>query len=288
MIPFLIVPLKLAKKVAKTFYGLNKRISYFFPFLELQLKQSKEEMDDATYIGVILLNSLVMFVLLFILFYLIFTSYSNKALAFSFLLSVTFSILSFFYALAYPRLIVERRRLQINKDLLFALRHIIIKLRSGVPLYDTLVSISSNDYGLISEEFKDVIKMVNTGKSLDEALEVIVRKNPSKYFRKVVWQMINSIRAGVNIADSLSSIEDMIVKEQLVMLRKYGAELNTFALLYMMFSIILPSLGVTFLIVISSATSISIPYFIFYLTPLLIGIFQFMLVGMVRARRPLL
>ena len=187
----------------------------------------------------------------------------------------------------YPRLSVTRKVHKVEAYLPFGLHHLLIEVRSGVPLYNALVSIAQSKYGKLSEEFKRAVNEINTGKSEIAALEMLAKENPSLYFRRVIWQMVNALKSGADIGQTIKQIVDNLSEEQRISIKKYGAQLNPLALMYMIFCVIFPTLGITFILVISSFIGIG-----FDVQYMLIGIlvfllmFQFMLIGLIKSRRP--
>jgi len=194
--------------------------------------------------------------------------------------------LAFFYIIQYPMLIISKKIRDLDRHLLFALRHMQVQVKSGIPLFDGLVSISNGDYGLISEEFKKCVKKISTGLSETNALEELVFKNPSLYFRRVIWQITNAIRTGADLADTLDAIVDNLANEQKVAIRRYGSQLNPLSMMYMMLAVILPSLGITFLVLLSTFSGFTVSEIIFWFILTILIVFQFSFVGLVKSRRP--
>ena len=170
--------------------------------------------------------------------------------------------------------------------MLFAIRHLYIQVKSGVSLFDAMVSVSKGNYGLISKEFERAVKEIATGKDEIEALEDLSFRNPSPYFRRTIWQIINSLRAGGDIGKTLKIIANDLSEEQKVKIRKYGSQLSPMALMYLMLSVIMPTLGITFLLIFSSFTGFTMPPIFFYMVLAILAVFQFMFIGMIKSRRP--
>ena len=147
---------------------------------------------------------------------------------------------------------MRRKVRDLEKNLLYGLRHLAIQVKSGVSLFDALVSVSKQDYGILSEELAVCTKKISTGLAEDRALEELAMKNPSLHFRRAIWQIVNSMKSGTDLGDTLESIVSSISSEQRISIRKYGSQLNPMAMMYMMLAVIIPSLGITFLIILSS------------------------------------
>jgi len=287
-IPFVPFSLTMARLIVKPFYGLGNRISKFFPGLNVRLNQADIDISPREYLAIAFFAlwfwTTIIFVLLLTLSLFIILPEN-----FVYVLTVAplvIGFLAFFYIIQYPMLIISKKIRDLDRHLLFALRHMQVQVKSGIPLFDGLVSISKADYGLISEEFRNCVKKISTGLSETNALEELIFKNPSMYFRRVIWQITNAIRTGADLADTLDAIVDNLANEQKVAIRKYGSQLNPLSMMYMMLAVILPSLGITFLVLLSTFSGFAVSEIIFWFILTILIVFQFSFVGLVKSRRP--
>jgi len=191
----------------------------------------------------------------------------------------------FSYMLRFPDVKISKKEKDIGKEIVFAGRHLIIELESGVPLYNALSNISKN-YEVIGSYFKEITNKVDLGMSMEDSLTEAVELIPSDDFRRLLWQILNSIRTGSDVAKSLESTLEQITREQIIEVDKYSRKLNPFAMFYMIIAVILPTLGVTMLIVLSSFIEFELS-----LTTLLIIVFflafiQFMFLSIIKFSRP--
>jgi len=194
-------------------------------------------------------------------------------------------IVMFFYFIKAPDVIISKREKEISKEIIFAGRFIIIELESGVSLYKAMVNVSKN-YEIVGKYFKEIVDKVDMGTSLEEALNDAVEFVPSNDLRKILWQIINSIRTGSNTAKSLYSVIEQITKEQIIEVNKYGKKLNPLAMFYMIVAVILPSLGITMLIILSSFIQFQLSLTILLALAGFLGFVQFMFIAMVKFSRP--
>ena len=284
---FLPIPLEQAKKVSKVFYPLGRKLSKLFPTLNAQLDRCEIKADAGEYLSIACFVGLFWFFLTFSLLLIISKTLSaTLSLSTHLALSFLVSFVVMFYFIMYPNVLVAKKVREIEKNLLFALRHLQIQIKSGVTLFDSLVSVANADYGLVSEEFKKAIKKISTGTPEIESLEELAVKNPSLYFRRAIWQITNSIRAGSDLGDTLSAMVSSLSNEQRIAIRKYGSQLNPLAMMYMMTAVIIPNLAITFLLILSSFTGFGITEQIFWLILFGIAIFQFSFIGIIKNRRP--
>lgn len=143
----------------------------------------------------------------------------------------------------------------VERDILFAARDMIISLRSGMPLYNAIVSVSTG-YGDASAEFAKITERVQLGMPLEEAIDQTTAETRSQSFRKIMLQASVSIKAGADVVSALQSMIDELEQERIISLRKYGQRLNAIAMFYMLFGIILPSMGIAVATILTTFISI--------------------------------
>lgn len=206
----------------------------------------------------------------------------------SVLFSVLVTIFVFFLRVMYPKVYSNKRQKNIESNLIPALSDILVQLNSGVPLYTIMVNISSEDYGVLSDEFKKIVKKINAGLPQADVLEQIGESNPSVFFRRALWQISNGMRAGSDISVVIKSSIKSLSDEQIIQIQTYGNKLNPMIMFYMLASVILPALAITFLTVITSLISLSKQNTMFLFFGLFFGvvILQVMFLGIIRSLRP--
>jgi flagellar protein FlaJ len=286
-VPFVPFPIRVALKASRSFTIVGSWIEKFSPGFDLSLKQAEIELRAKEYFAIALFSFFFWFTIIFSLFAFLGKIFElQRLLLFDLLISSSISILAFVYILMYPKLIITRRLLELDKNLLYGLRYLTIQIKSGVPLFDALVSISKQNYGRLSEEFGNCVKRVSTGMPVTQALEELVLKNPSLYFRRSLWQLINSMRTGTDLGSSLDSMISSLSSEQSVAMRRYGSQLSPLAMMYMMLAVIIPSLGITFIILLSSFSGLPITKSVFWMILAFLVVFQFAFIGLIKSRRP--
>lgn len=174
-----------------------------------------------------------------------------------------------------------------EKDILFAAREIIISLRSGMPLFNAIVSVSQG-YGDSSVGFKHIVENVQLGIPLQDAIDDAITNSKSTSFRRLMIQASMSIRIGSDIIAALQTVINQLSEERVIELRAYGQRLNALAMFYMLFGVILPSMGIA----VATILTTFIPIITINVTMLAFGLFgilflQFMFLQMVRSGRPI-
>ena len=162
------------------------------------------------------------------------------------------------YSLQYPKAISSKKSREIDKDLLFAGRHLWISLKGGVPLFESMVAIAKGNYGGVSREMNKLIERVLVGESMDTAMEASMDDCPSKAFKRMLMQLVNSIRSGADVADSLEIVLDQLSREQTIGMKEYGQKLNPVVMFYLVMGIIVPSLGISVGILILSFANVQL------------------------------
>ena len=162
-------------------------------------------------------------------------------------LAILFGILTFYTSLnAFLNFPTQKSKTSarlIERDILFAARDLIISLRSGMPLFNAMASVSTG-YGQASRQFAKIIERVQLGTPLEQAIDEQIEETGSLSFKRIMLQASVSIKAGADVIAALQSIIDQLSQERVIALRRYGQRLNALAMFYMLFGVILPSMGI--------------------------------------------
>ena len=191
----------------------------------------------------------------------------------------------FLYAIRLPEVKTGQRMRELDKDLVFAGKQMLIELHGGVPLFDAMLGIT-RDYGEVSREFSKIVDRINMGDSVDVAMQQVAELNPSPAFRRVLMQLINSIRSGSDVAAALDLVLDQIAQEQVIAMKAYGQKLNPLAMFYMMVGVLLPSLGITLAVILSSFMNIALTGEILLVVAIVLVAIQYFFLSLIRTSRP--
>ena len=269
---------------AGTLNTFFQRIAKASPVLKLKLKQAGMVDKPEDFIKKTFLSAFYMTTGLVVFLFLVLAKL-NVIKGILFLVIPIIFIVMFFYMFRLPDVRITRKEKEISKEIVFAGRFLIIELESGVPLYNAMINVSKN-YEVIGKYFKEMTDKVDLGTSMEDALNEAVEFIPSNDFRKILWQIINSIRTGSDVAKSLYSVMEQITKDQITEVNKYGKKLNPLAMFYMIIAVILPSLGITMLIILSSFIQFELSLTILLALAGFLGFVQFMFIAMVKFSRP--
>lgn len=295
-IPMLPLKYKKARTLLKLFYPIAVPIALFMPSLKEDLKKIKTDVTPSEFIASAML-AMVAYTALFFLLQAIISIRSDDFFEPDFILSMFFiafflGLAVFFYILLVPKWIITKIKSEMERDLFFATRHLMIHTSAGVPLYEALVSLSQEyedenfNYGEVSTEFANIIKEVKGGKELTQALEESASKSTSFYYRRLVWQLANANKSGSNVGAILRHMVEFLSKEQETLLKNYGAQLNPIAMFYMMACIIAPTMAIILIAIASALIDINVGPATFLLITVLLIVTQFMFFGMLKSRRP--
>jgi flagellar protein FlaJ len=193
----------------------------------------------------------------------------------------------FYYGYIYPELKIIKRKKDIDNEIVFAAKHIIVEISSGMPLFDALVG-TTHGYGAVSDEIKKIVERVTFGEPLTYVLRDTAEKTPSPSFRRILIQIANSVVSGANVARALGATVDQISREQILEVKEYGQKLNPLIMFYLVIAVIFPSLGMIFVMILLSfvGKNMSIPLVYLILVALLLGFVQYMFLAFVKSSRP--
>jgi len=202
------------------------------------------------------------------------------------LLFISVLILVFLFMLQTPKVYIRRREREINKEVLFAGRYLLVKLESGTPLFNALID-ASKSYGIAGKYFKEIVDDINTGTPIEKALENARKYNASKSFRLILWQIIVSSKTGAGVTDSLRKTLGQITQEEIIEIKEYGKKLNSLVMFYMIIACVLPSLGVTMIVVISSFMDLDISMSHLFTILFFLAVMQLLFISLIKSARPM-
>ena len=285
-IPFSFIPPKVLAKLSDHFRGAGVNLNRLFPYLQLELDRADLKIKASKYLTMCLIASTFMFVFLAVFLTLFLLKIGRPFMGV--VISASFIVIIFLMQINYPKLTANRRMKKLDLDLLSSLRAVMIQLNSGVPLFEAIVIISRQEFGEISKVFRRATEEINAGVPQIEALESMALRNPSPYFRRAIWQIINGLKEGSTINLVIENVITNLTKEQIIQIEKYGSQLRPFAMFYMMGAIIMPALSVTFLLVIASFMNLDafVVKFIFWGLLAFVVFFQLMFTGIIKTKRP--
>ncbi|MEA3254576.1 MAG: type II secretion system F family protein [Candidatus Altiarchaeota archaeon] len=266
---------------------LSQQISILFPELNWDLRRAGYKINAILYLSIASFVALMAFVFSITLLALPLVIKGDLDLLIGLGASVIMGILAFIYIMLIPKFKITRTGRQIDKHLEYMLKDIQIQLTAGIPLFDTFVNTANGDYGECSTICGKVAQDVQSGKSVINVLDESGLLSPSEYLRRVFWQMVNALKTGSNINVALKAIAEEIRLEKENKIRAYGQELGLWSLVYMIFVIVLPSMGVTLLLILSSFMGSSpIQEFHFWVILTIVVFFQFMFISIIKSKRP--
>ncbi|AJF60474.1 MAG: type II secretion system F family protein [Candidatus Diapherotrites archaeon] len=286
-IPFSPFPFPVLLGISSHLKGIGSKISNMFPYLELELRQAEIDLSAEEYGSVMFFLFAFYFSVFSSIVYLFMLKLSPpNALIAALTFGGLFSLMVFVQLSVYPKIKVKRKVRDLDRNLIFALRTILIEIKSGVSLFDSIGLIAQGEFGSVSKEFRNALEKINSGTLEEAALEEIATYNPSLFFRRTIWQLVNGLKAGAEVSVVMKSLVETLSKEQRNQIRKYGSSLRLLSLMYMMLGIIVPALGLTFLIILGSFPQISIEEWMFWGLLVFVAIGQFMYLGILKTNRP--
>lgn len=198
---------------------------------------------------------------------------------------ITFFFLTFQFEFLKLKTKIIKRQKEIDREVLFAGQYLLIKLYSGKPLLNALVD-TSRSYGVASKYMGEIIREIDTGSSLEKALENAMNYSPSEKFRKILFHVNNALNLGIDITGPLSNVLEEITKEQEMEIKTYGRKLNTIIVFYMLGAVVIPSIGMTIFIVLSSFINFTVGFTSFLLAAIFIIMIQLIFISVFKSVRP--
>ncbi|RLC40841.1 MAG: hypothetical protein DRH44_08095 [Candidatus Coatesbacteria bacterium] len=265
-----------------------ERLLLMFPDLEWDLKRAGYKMGAVEYMCVVLFITIAAFVITTVIMAIpMFIAQTEGNPYITAGIPIIVTLFAFFYFLFMPRLTVMKEGRLIDKDLEYMLKDMQIQLTAGVPLFNILANIAAGGYGACSKWIGDIVREVESGGSMRDVLNNYGMLSPSEHMRRALWQIANAMQTGSDIKTALVALSNDIRQEKENKIKMYGQELSLWGLIYMIAVIVIPSMGVTLLVVLSSfvgGAMINMDLFWGVLGGVIV--FQLIFISIIRIKRP--
>ncbi|MFH1506724.1 MAG: type II secretion system F family protein [archaeon] len=256
-----------------------RRLAKHFPGLDIKLAQARMPDTPEYYVRKTFMNSLLMAFGLALVAW-AFVPSGKTLILFPFLW-----IIVFLYMIRFVDATISKFKKGINMEIVFAGRFLLIELESGVPVYQAFQNMVKN-YEVIGLYFSEIIDRVNLGTTLEDAINETMILTPSPNLRKLLWQILNSLKTGADVGNALSTVINQIVREQRIAVKEYGRKLNPLSMFYMLIAVIVPSLGIALLVIFSTFIGFKLDLAVLMTLAGLVGFVQFMFLALMRSARP--
>lgn len=286
-VPF-IIPAQVSYPLGRPFAGIMHVLAKLMPGLGRNLLLLDIKKDEEEYLGAAFVNGLFTAFVFGLFFYLAavrLDAAEEVRLYGSVVTGLALFMVTMFYITLFPAWIVRRRADDIEENLLYAMRHVMVQTSAGVPFFEAL-STASKGYGAVSAEFRKIMNDVNGGRDLTDALEESAAKSPSRYYKGVMWHISNSTRSGYDVGNILKELVGYLSYEQQVKVKKFGSELNVISLFYLSTCVLVPTMGLILAVILSSFSVIALSPTLLGVFVFIIAIFNMVFLGMIQSRRP--
>ncbi|MEC8339257.1 MAG: type II secretion system F family protein [Nanoarchaeota archaeon] len=160
----------------------------------------------------------------------------------------------------------------IDSDLLFVSEYFLVSLESGLPLGNVIQGIAEIDRPG-GRFFKRIYTDFKTGKDLEAALNDAISYAPAEQIKILLKRLADSLKIGVDLKEVLANFIEESSQKKVVEIQAFSKKLNPKVMMYLLLGIVVPSLGITFLILGLAVANPGTPALLKYI---LIGIFLFM------------
>ncbi len=288
-IPLMLVSARQMFWLGRRFRSLGRALTSVNPRLGTVLQKLRMDIEPEGYAVGSLVSSLFYGLLLFIIAAAaLFVRYHDMAQVWptAILMGVVFWFVFFMFHMIYPGIIMTKIAAKESNDLLFALREMMIDIEGGVPLFDAMKNVALGDYGYVSRDLAGVVKQIERGVPDQVALRELAIKTESEYMKRSLWQVVNALESGASLSTALSAIVQSIENYLYQDIKSYSANLNFLMLIYMLVATVVPSLGITFMVLLSAFSGLGVT---FTTLVLLLGasvLMQAIMIGYMSSTRP--
>ncbi len=204
-----------------------------------------------------------------------------------FTLIIFFFFFFFFYSVFKnrPLLEIKKRRQKIDRDLLFSGQYLLVKLESGLPLFNSFIHVSK-EYNETGFFFREIVQDINLGTPIEKAIAKARDYCPSENMKKILAEVVTSLKTGADVTDTLKNTLEQITTNLLLEVKAYNKKLNSIMMFYMIIGTVLPSIGIALMVIFLSFAGININTSILIIVVGLLALMQLMFIAMVNNARP--
>jgi flagellar protein FlaJ len=286
-VPLSFFPLHASKKLSTPFKGLSEAVQSIFPNYEVNLRESDLFLTKDEFFAISIMNTFIWWLILSGLLAVIFNLLAiRNPIITAGIVGLVLAIMVFARITLGVKLMAQRKAKSIDSNLVFGLKMLLVEVNAGVSLFDAIVLVASYKLGNMSAVFKEIAKRLGSGEKEDEVLTDVAAKNPSPFLKKTLWQIVSGMRAGSPIGKVLQESLDALEREQKSEIIEYGSSLRVLTLVFMMLGVIIPAMAVAFLVVINSLPGVSISKEVPWIVIIGVAVFELMLIGFVKSKRP--
>lgn len=160
-------------------------------------------------------------------------------------------IVTYLYYIMLPNIYfdpkIKKRARKLDYDAMYFFEILALSLESGKNLTNALKTTSNSIDSDLSKEFKEVIREVSFGKSLDESLDKTKERIPSSTVNNIILNIRESNLFGNNIIDTLYNqidyIREKIVLENRAYISKLPLKISIISVIFFIPLLLLLILG---------------------------------------------
>ena len=118
------------------------------------------------------------------------------------------------------------RSLDESREILYVIRTMDVLMGSGVGLEAAIHSISQGGYGIISNDFGELMVNINRGQPLEKELRALLRKADSDGYKRIINTMINNVTQNTDIIETLRKQGERMEEDRTNKVKEYIEELG--------------------------------------------------------------
>jgi len=286
-VPLSFFPLRVSKVLSKPFRGIGELLQKGFPHYSIVLKQTDMYIDCDEFFAIAFMNALIWGLILSGVMAVIFNVMKIASpLIMGLGIGVLLGIMMFVRIVFGLKVIINKKIKSIDSNLVFGLKMMLVEVNASVSLFDSIVLVASYKLGEMSSVFKEIAKRLSAGEREQEVFKDVASKNPSPFLKKTLWQIVSGLKVGSPIGKVIEESLNSLEREQRNEIIAYGSSLRVLTLLFLMLGVIIPAMGLAFLIVINSLPSMGINKWVPWMLIGGVALFELLLLGFIKSKRP--
>ncbi|MBW3003838.1 type II secretion system F family protein [Candidatus Woesearchaeota archaeon] len=249
---------------------LTEIVKRYFPNLKKKLLKSRSKYGPEEYFrrGIVFALEIAL-VLAFILGIIVVRGNHNTLIIPAAFAAIFIFFVWFYYRI--PDITTLRIKREVDRQLLYLARHILIALDSGETLVNTMSKVATASYGQAGIMFEEIVDDIKVGTPLETSIQKAIDRSPSENLSKVLLEIQNALRIGTDISSAIERFIKELTEEGSINIKRYSKKMNSLTLFYLVVGVVMPSIGIAMATIMSSMINLQIGFrdlliIIFFLT----------------------
>ncbi|MBW3015314.1 type II secretion system F family protein [Candidatus Woesearchaeota archaeon] len=263
---------------------LTEIVRDHFPELKKKLLKSRSKYSPEEYLKRTI-RFAMQFSLMLIAVLLIFIIRAGKGYLYVIPTFLLLFIFLFWFHYKIPEIQSLRLQREIDRQLLYLARHLLIAIDSGETLLNSMSKVAVKSYGTAGRMFREIVDEIKLGTNVEIAIQKSIDRSPSENLTRILLEIQNSQKIGTDISASFNRFIRDLQEQGEIGIQRYSKKMNSLTLFYLVIGVVFPSIGIAMGTIFASLINLRIGFNDLLIVTFFIIILQAMFLSLYKTLR---